>query len=38
MDNAIRERLVQRGLKHITKFSWESAARQVIEAYQRAAG
>ena len=38
MDNAIRERLVRRGLKHITKFSWESAARQVIEAYQRAAG
>jgi len=37
LENAIRERLVQRGLKHITKFSWESAARQVIEAYQRAA-
>ena len=37
LDNTIRERLVQRGLKHITKFSWQSAARQVIEAYQRAA-
>lgn len=37
MENSVRERLVTRGLKHITRFSWESAARQVIEAYERAA-
>jgi glycosyltransferase involved in cell wall biosynthesis len=36
LEDNIRERLVERGLKHITKFSWESAARQVIEAYERA--
>lgn len=36
MESALRERLIGRGLKHITRFSWESAARQVIEAYERA--
>ena len=37
MENALRDRLVERGLKHISKFSWETAARQVISAYERAA-
>jgi glycosyltransferase involved in cell wall biosynthesis len=37
MENSLRDRLVARGLKHISKFSWETAARQVISAYERAA-
>jgi glycosyltransferase involved in cell wall biosynthesis len=37
LDNELRERLIERGLKHICRFSWETAARQVIEAYERAA-
>lgn len=36
LEKAVRERLIARGLKHISRFSWESAARQVIEAYERA--
>jgi glycosyltransferase involved in cell wall biosynthesis len=36
IETPVRERLIARGLKHITRFSWESAARQVIEAYERA--
>ena len=36
LDNALRERLIATGLKHISRFSWETAARQVIEAYERA--
>ena len=32
IETTVRERLIARGLKHITRFSWESAARQVIEA------
>jgi glycosyltransferase involved in cell wall biosynthesis len=38
MEDALRARLVERGMKHISKFSWATAARQVIEAYKRAAG
>jgi glycosyltransferase involved in cell wall biosynthesis len=37
LENDLRDRLVECGLNHITRFSWESAARQVIEAYKRAA-
>jgi glycosyltransferase involved in cell wall biosynthesis len=36
-EDALRERLVERGVTHISKFSWATAARQVIEAYKRAA-
>ena len=36
LEDPLRERLVERGLKHIKRFSWESAARQVVEAYERA--
>lgn len=38
LENSLRERLIAKGSKHISRFSWESAARQVIEAYERAAG
>jgi len=36
LESSLRERLVTKGLEHISRFSWESAARQVIEAYERA--
>jgi glycosyltransferase involved in cell wall biosynthesis len=36
-EQAVKERLVAKGLQQISKFSWRSAARQVIEAYERAA-
>jgi glycosyltransferase involved in cell wall biosynthesis len=38
MEDALRARLVERGMTHISKFSWTTAAKQVIEAYKRAAG
>jgi glycosyltransferase involved in cell wall biosynthesis len=38
MEDALRSRLIERGMSHISKFSWTTAARQVIEAYKRAAG
>src|SRR5678816_3721667 len=37
LEAPIRDRLVERGLKHIRRFSWESAAKQVVEAYEKAA-
>jgi glycosyltransferase involved in cell wall biosynthesis len=36
LDESMRERLIERGVKHITRFSWKSAAKQVVEAYHRA--
>jgi glycosyltransferase involved in cell wall biosynthesis len=36
-EQAVKERLVAKGLQQISKFSWRSAARQVIEAYERTA-
>jgi glycosyltransferase involved in cell wall biosynthesis len=36
LEDKLRERLVEKGLKHISKFSWKSAALQVTEAYKRA--
>jgi glycosyltransferase involved in cell wall biosynthesis len=36
LEDSVRERLIERGSKHISKFSWKTAARQVVEAYQRA--
>ena len=38
LDASVRDRLVEKGSKHISRFSWETAARQVIEAYERATG
>src|SRR5262249_21987448 len=37
-DQALREKLVARGLKQVTKFSWRIAAERVIEAYKKVAG
>jgi glycosyltransferase involved in cell wall biosynthesis len=36
LEETLRERLVERGLKHISRFSWKSAAQQVVEVYERA--
>jgi glycosyltransferase involved in cell wall biosynthesis len=37
MEDALRTRLIERGMTHISRFSWATAAKQVIEAYKRAA-
>ena len=37
MDDALRARLIERGMTQISKYSWATAATQVIEAYKRAA-
>jgi len=37
-ENALRSRLIERGMTHISRFSWTTAAKQVIEAYKRAVG
>ena len=36
LEDDIRERLIERGVRNITRFSWESAATQVVDAYNRA--
>ena len=37
MEHTLRDRLIQKGLHQISKFSWRSAARQVVEAYEKTA-
>lgn len=37
LDDAVRERLVEKGMRQVTKFSWKSAAKKVIEAYEQTA-
>jgi glycosyltransferase involved in cell wall biosynthesis len=32
-DNALRERLKERGYQQVAKFSWEASVRRIIEAY-----
>ncbi len=36
-EDSLRERLIQQGLEQISKFSWTSAALQVVAAYEKAA-
>lgn len=36
-EQTVRARLIQRGLQQITRFSWKTAAKQVIEAYEKTA-
>jgi glycosyltransferase involved in cell wall biosynthesis len=36
LEDTLRERLIEKGSKHISRFSWKSAAQQVVEAYERA--
>ena len=37
-DTALRESLIRRGLLQAAKFSWERAAREVLEVYREVAG
>jgi len=35
MDKALRERMKERGYKQVTRFSWESSVRRVLDAYRQ---
>jgi len=37
MEQSLRDRLVEKGLRQISKFSWKSAAEKVVEAYEKTA-
>jgi glycosyltransferase involved in cell wall biosynthesis len=37
MDKSLRERMKERGYKQVTRFSWESSVRRVLEAYRQVA-
>ena len=37
MEHALRDRLIQKGLRQISRFSWKTAAEQVVEAYEKTA-
>jgi glycosyltransferase involved in cell wall biosynthesis len=34
LDESVRERLIAKGAKQVTKFSWKAAAQRVIETYE----
>jgi glycosyltransferase involved in cell wall biosynthesis len=38
LDNALRDRLIERGFEHLRKFSWERSAAQVLQTYEEIAG
>jgi glycosyltransferase involved in cell wall biosynthesis len=37
LDQSVRERLIAKGARQITKFSWRLAAQRVIDTYRRVA-
>jgi len=37
MDQALRERMKERGYKQVTRFSWESSVRRVLDGYRQVA-
>jgi glycosyltransferase involved in cell wall biosynthesis len=37
MDKSLRERMKERGYKQVTRFSWESSVRRVLDAYRQVA-
>ena len=37
MDQALRERMKERGYKQVTRFSWEGSVRRVLDAYRQVA-
>jgi glycosyltransferase involved in cell wall biosynthesis len=37
MDQPLRERMKERGYKQVTRFSWESSVRRVLDAYRQVA-
>ena len=36
MDEAVRQRLIEKGIRQVTKFSWQLAAKRVVETYEQA--
>jgi len=38
LDNELRQRMERLGLKNVSRFSWEKAARQTLEVYYEVAG
>jgi glycosyltransferase involved in cell wall biosynthesis len=38
VDQALRDKLKQRGYEQAKKFSWDASARQILEVYQQVAG
>jgi hypothetical protein len=36
LDETVRQRLVEKGALLVPKYSWESAAKRVVETYERA--
>jgi len=36
-DDVVRQRLIQKGLEQVAKFSWKLAAQKILERYQFAA-
>jgi hypothetical protein len=37
LDEAVRQKLIQKGVEQVGKFSWKLAAQKVLETYQLAA-
>ena len=37
-DQVLRQRTVEKGLEQVKKFSWKTAAEQVLETYRNVAG
>ena len=37
-DDKLRQKKIQLGLRRVKKFSWESCARETLEALERVAG
>jgi glycosyltransferase involved in cell wall biosynthesis len=36
LDEAVRQRLIEKGIRQVTKFSWQLAAKRVVETYEQA--
>jgi glycosyltransferase involved in cell wall biosynthesis len=36
LDDALRARLIQKGAQQVIKFSWQLAAKRVVETYEKA--
>jgi len=36
LDETVRKRLIEKGARLVTRYSWNSAAKRVVETYERA--
>jgi glycosyltransferase involved in cell wall biosynthesis len=36
LDEKVRQRLIEKGVRQVTKFSWRVAAKRVVETYEQA--